>query len=241
MKPPTLVTGVAIALCLVALWAVNVQGRRRAELQTHQTDLLANLAKLSETSSSAQEQADTHTAPLDPSSTSELLRLRSEVTRLTEQQRSLATARTEHDRLQAQLAARSTNSTTRPALPPGYVSKTDARMVGFNSPENTVQSMLWALQNHDFSTFMQAFTPEAAEKLMANLPQSNQDPLSPEQAVFREAEKVLGLGVVDQHPTNDGTIEAKLQMVPTNPAQSEPPETMRFQQIDGQWKIAGPF
>lgn len=240
MKARTFVTGVSIALCLVALWTINVQGRRRAELQTEQADLLANLAKLSEPSSSRREQPDTQTAALDSSSTSELLRLRSEVTRLTEQRGSLATAQTEHDRLQAQLAARATSGTNRMELPPGYISKTQARMVGFNSPENTIQSMLWALQNRDFSTFIQAFTPEAAEKLMGSLPQSSQG-LTPEQAVFHEAEKVLALGVVEQHATNDGTIEAKLQMVPANPAQVEPAETMRFQQIDGHWKIAGPL
>ena len=234
MKARTFVTGVSIALCLVALWTINVQGRRRAELQTEEADLLANLAKLLEPQSSPREQPDTQTAPLDSSSTSDLLRLRSEVTRLTEQRRSLATVQTEHDRLQAQLAARATSGTNRMELPPGYISKTQARMVGFNSPENTIQSMLWALQNHDFSTFIQAFTPEAAEKLMSSLPQS-------EQAVFHEAEKVLALGVVEQHANNDGMIEAKLQMVPANPAQVEPAETMRFQQIDGQWKIAGPL
>lgn len=238
MKAPTLVTAASIALCLAALWAVNAQGHRRTELQTRQADLLANIARLSETAPAGEQQALVRTASPDLSATSELLRLRSEVTSLTEQRRSLAAARTEHDQLQAQLAARATNTINRIEVPAGYISKTQARMVGFNSPENTIQSMLWALQNRDFSTFMQAFTPEAAEKLIGSLPQSS---LTPEQAVFHEAEKVFALGVVEQHATNDGMIEAKLQMVPANPAQVEPAQTMRFQQIDGQWKIAGPF
>ena len=34
-------------------------------------------------------------------------------------------------------------------LPPGYVRKRQARLVGYNTPEDTIQSFLWAVQNHD--------------------------------------------------------------------------------------------
>ena len=45
-------------------------------------------------------------------------------------------------------------------LPPGYVRKRDARLVGFNTPEDTLQSLLWAIQNHDLAKVLEAFTPD---------------------------------------------------------------------------------
>jgi hypothetical protein len=35
-------------------------------------------------------------------------------------------------------------------------------MVGYNTPEDTLQSLLWAVQNRDLTNLLQAFTLNAA-------------------------------------------------------------------------------
>ena len=42
-------------------------------------------------------------------------------------------------------------------------------MVGYNTPEDTLQSMLWAIQHHDLTNLLRAYTPAEAEHLLAEI------------------------------------------------------------------------
>jgi len=84
-----------------------------------------------------------------------LLRLRNEVSRLTGRKRELTGALTENESLRAQLARRATNSPAGTGLPAGYIRKNQAKMAGYNTPEDTIQSLLWALNNRDFPNLLQ--------------------------------------------------------------------------------------
>ena len=223
---PVLV-GLLIALCAAGAWAALVQHRRLAGLRAEYRQVLARISEPAEGKSLApaadQPTADSSAMTATPSS--ELLQLRSQVSRLTEQKRELANARLENDRLRAQLASRGTNTPTDKPLPPDYIRKSQAQWVGMNTPENTLQSFLWALQNRDLTNLLQLLTPEARQQLTAQMGDS------PER-FFNEVAVLPGMRLFNQQQMPDGSIAADLEVMPGADS-----SRVVFRLIDGQWKM----
>jgi hypothetical protein len=235
MNRRVLLTGFLLVVCLTTLWAVWGQRNQLAGLRAEQQQLLAQQASNSPASLTT---ADTGAAlsgtpPPTLVVTPELLRLRSEVTRLTERRRELEGVRAENERLLAQLASRPTNGPGGFQLPPGYVRKSEARMVGYNSPDDTLQSLLWAARNHDLTNILQAFTPERAEEIRAQAGESRESI----EDFFSKSTALVGMRVVKRdQAASDGSVAVEVEVMP-----DMPPAQISFRQIDGQWKIAGPF
>jgi hypothetical protein len=163
-----------------------------------------------------------------------LLRLRSEVTRLTECRRELAGGRAENERLRAQLASRVTNSPAVSQLPPGYMRRSEARMVGYNTPDDTLQSLLWAVQNHDLTNFLQGVTPTVAEEIRSKVAVSNQ---TVEDFFGQAAAFFLGMHVLRrEQDASDGSMAVEVEVIP-----GEAGRWITFRQINGQWKMASHF
>jgi hypothetical protein len=234
MNRRVLLSGFLVVMCLMTLWGIWDQRNQLAGMRADQQQLQAQLAA----------KADVPPLPVTAPSTAspqpalvvtpELLRLRNEVTRLTERRRELAGARAENERLHAQLVNRGTNGPGGFQLPPGYVRRTEARMVGYNAPEDTLQSMLWAIQNRDLTNLLQAFTPEMATEISAGIAKSNKSIGD----FFRDGAGFVGMSVVGrtEDHTSAGSIYVEVEVFPGMPHQQ-----IRFRQSDGQWKIAGPF
>jgi hypothetical protein len=230
MNSRTLVSGLLVLVCFASLWVVIAQRARLNDLRAHQSQVLSELARMSDSS--------TTPAPIEASGLrtdtqvpSELLRLRSEVTLLAGRRQALANVRAENEQLRAQLASRGTNATTGPELPPGYVRKAQAQMVGYGSPQDTIQSFLWAVQNHDFTNLLQAIAPWEAQRIQLNAGRTGRSV----EEMFRDADAFIGMGIVSQTQRPDGVIEAKVTVVP-----DMPPTTIEFVQIDGKWKMSVP-
>jgi hypothetical protein len=230
-----LLTGFLLVVCLTTLWAVWGQRNQLAGLRAEQQQLLAQQASNSPASltTADAEAALSGTPPPTLVVTPELLRLRSEVTRLTERRRELEGVRADNERLLAQLASRATNGPGGFQLPPGYVRKSEARMVGYNSPDDTLQSLLWAARNHDLTNILQAFTPERAEEIRAQAGESRESI----EDFFSKSTALVGMRVVKRdQAASDGSVAVEVEVMP-----DMPPAQISFRQIDGQWKIAGPF
>jgi hypothetical protein len=161
--------------------------------------------------------------------TPELLRLRSEVTRLAERRRELASVRGENERLRAELASRSTNGAAAYRFPPDYVRKSEARMVGYNTPEDTLQSLLWAVRNRDLTNMLQAYVPETAKSLQTMLQESGR---SIEDLWSGEA---LSFGMRFVRQETNAHSGALLVVGEMAPGLSGPCFFLR--QTNGQWKI----
>lgn len=216
-----LLIGLAGAVCLAALSAAIIQGRQLSNLRAEQQRLAAELAgpEASGLPAAPQGQAGggPGTAPVSP----ELLRLRGEVTRLSALRLELAPARAENERLRLQLAAAGTNNVPGQALPPGYLRRADARMAGYNTPEDTLQSLLWALHHKDSLRVLQAFAPEA------------KDGNAIADTLLQGSEAFIGMAVVGKDQLPDGSVMVRVQVAPDAPAMG-----FRMESIDGQWKIA---
>lgn len=229
-----LISGVMTLVCLGAGWAVIAQ---RQDLEHLQVERQAQLTALSQDSAAptpgGAKPAEAGSAPAQEESSSELLQLRSEVTRLTQRKQALANVQAENEQLRMKLAYRATNASPGTLLPPGFIRKSQAQMVGFNSPQDTIQTLLWAIHNRDSNTFLQSLAPEAAAIMQARF----QQPGHSFEELFRGSEALAGMAVVEQHQLPDGSIEVKVQMGPSDVFS----EGIKFRQVNGQWKLAQPF
>ena len=108
-----LVGGLLVIVCLAILLGVWSQRSQLAGLRAEQQQLLAARANNTVSPGTA-EAADASSGASPPAlvATPELLRLRNDVTQLTERRRELAGARAENERLRAQLASRGTNGSS---------------------------------------------------------------------------------------------------------------------------------
>ena len=216
--------------CLAAFAWVLVQARQLASLRTERQRLVSD-SRPAEDTPNQSPLAQTIREPAEPraaaSPSLELLRLRSEVTRLTARRRELFDVTNESVRLRAQFQNRAANTPAATALPPGYVRKSEARFVGYNTPADTIQSLLWAVQNRDLTNMVGAFTAEEARQLQQQVQRSGGEEF------FKELSIIPGMCIKSQQQMPDGSIELEVEIVPGEPM----PERMRFRQINGQWKL----
>lgn len=237
MNRRALLGGFLVVVCLTTLWGVWRQRSQLAGLRAEHQQLLAQQATSADGAASpgTAEAAGATSGTPQPALvvTPELLKLRSEVTRLTERQRELTSVRAENERLRAQLGSRGTNGPGAFQLPPGYVRRSEARFVGYNTPEDTLQSVLWAARSHDLTNILQAFAPEVAEQIRA---QAGESPQSLEDFWSKSA-GLVGMRIVSRKPeASDGSVTVEVQVAP-----GETNGEVTFRQINGQWKMASPF
>jgi hypothetical protein len=226
----------AITLFFASVWLVASQRQQLAALRAEQQRPGPQILNAPEGSqleiggdNPSRVVTDIHSAEGGPVS-SELLQLRSEVTRLSTRLRELAVVTQENSRLHGQLERSSTNSSTGPRLPPGYVRKSSARLVGYKTPEDTIQSFLWALQTHDLSNVINALTPAAGEDLQQKLQQQKSEDF------FKATDALPGLGIQGKSELPDGTLELQIEIAPGVTA-----DKFRLQQVNGEWKLNVPF
>ena len=218
MKPRPFLIGLSLTAGVAMLGAVAIQRLQVLDLRAEQQQKLAYA-----------------TAPTDPtppqvasspSVSREVLQLRNQVGQLRRRRDELLPVRAEHDRLVLELAARGTNAS---GLPRNFIRKSEARLVGYSSPEATLQSFLYAIRNRDLTNFFQAFTPEGVSQL------KSQGLESPDrlQKLFDESQDLIGLSILDQKRQQD-LISANVQILP-----GVPPTPILFRLVNSQWKMDG--
>jgi hypothetical protein len=226
MTPRSIIIVGFVAVCGAGLWGILSQGRQVSELQAEQNRLES--VRLATNNPPAEIIATPSPTPEVPR---ELLQLRAEVARLSQQQRELAVTRQENERLRLQLENRRTNHAAAGFMGTGYVRKSELKWLGYNSPEDTLQSLFWAMKNHDLDKLLGALTSEQAQQFREAF-QLTHD--SAEQ-FFKSQEPGMppGFRISDRHQNDDGTILLRVDVAPDIPG-----ETFTFRQIGGQWKIA---
>jgi len=227
MKLRMLFNCVLALICLAEVGGIYVQHQQVDRLHTEEREFLSRLAGPSAAAATPPAEVQPVSSGASSGVSADLLKLRSEVTRLAQRQRELAGVTAEGDRLRNQLDARATNVTPE-GVPAGFLLKSRAQYMGYNSPEDTVQSLLWAFQNRDTTNLLRAFVPETAERLARQFQ-------ADEAAAFDSGEDLTGIGIVarDQHP--DGSVTLSLQ-ISTNGRT----ESILFRFVDGGWKVADP-
>ena len=215
-----------IAVCGAALWGILAQGRQLSDLRAEQKRL-----ESAGPATNATTVESTPTAVPTPEVPRELLQLRAEVARLSQQQRELAGARPENEKLRLQLEERKTNSAARKGAGAAYIRRAEAKWVGYNTPENTLESLFWAMQNHDLEKIFEAFTPEVAARGKEEIAKSG----SSTDEIFKNKELPPAFRITGRQENGDGSIQLNVEVAPDIPA-----EPFLFRQIGGQWKLQSP-
>lgn len=228
MNSRSIIIGLCMACCAVTVAGVLVQGRRLNELRAEECQLQLEAQGLSPNATRPQPQpGDTNaaatTSTLSPSP--ELLRLRNQVSMLRRRQRELAAVPAENERLRAGSTASRTNA---PAAPPGFIRTSEARSVGYSSPEATLQTMLWSLQNRDFASLRASLTPEQALELDRGLEQSGKVT----EKFFEGAADLAGMNIIGRNSATNDLIELQVEVEPGKVSQ-----TLLFRLINGEWKM----
>jgi len=228
MNGKIVLTALSSVLCLGAVSGVIVQRQQLLNLRAQQGSQAPPSANAQDRPQGDELKATTPGEEALP----ELLRLRSEVTRLSARKRELAGVAEEAERLRAQLASRQTTESGANQLPPGYIRKAQAQMMGYSTPENTIQTFLWALHHQDINVLLQSFTPPQAEKLRSRIQ------ASPDSAAtfFKATEPMPGLGIQSRASKPDGSTELQVTFGPGLLSQ-----TFRLLQINGEWKLDEAF
>jgi hypothetical protein len=224
MTTRTSIIGALSVLCLGLLWATFSQGQRLEELRAEQNHILAGEA--APASPAVPESASQPEANPEKTDSAELLQLRNEVNRLTRRKQELASVQREHQQLQTQLASAATNHNA--SLPAGYVRKAEAQNLGSATPEATLQTFLWALQQKDAKTFLDLLTPESAEKIQ----QAEQRGGHSVAEMFGETQAIPGLRVVKTESINSGEVLLSVEIMP-----GADPTPMYLRQVNGLWKM----
>jgi hypothetical protein len=100
-------------------------------------------------------------------------------------------------------------------------------MAGYNTPEDTMESLLWALQHGDFTNFLQAFSPEVAQVF----PIQTQEAWTNAMNDFHE--QFTGLSILGRRELPDGRVELTVKLA----GHDEAEQPLHFKQVNGQWKL----
>jgi hypothetical protein len=224
MTSRSIITVGFVVLSGAALWGILAQGRQLSELQAEQKRLES---ARSITNASAAEAIASPT----PEVPRELLQLRAEVARLSQQKRELSSVRAENERLRLQLENRRTNSAARKGGVAVYIRRSEAKWVGYNTPEDTLQSLFWATQNHDLEKVFEAFTPEVAARGKEEIVRSGRST----DEIFKDKALPPGFRIAGRHENGDDSVQLEVEIAPETPA-----ELFLFRQIGRQWKLESP-
>jgi hypothetical protein len=210
-----------VVLCGAALWAVVAQGCQLSELRVEKKRL--------ETGNSVAGAPETVAIPSPtPEVPRELLQLRAEVARLSEQQRALAGATKENERLRLQLENRRTNSAAVKAVGAGYIRISEVKWLGYNAPEDTLQSAFWAMQHHDLGKYLDAIRPDVAKEIGDAL--RNESRTADE--FFKDKHLPPIFRITGRQQNDDEVIVLQFEIGP-----DIPPQTVFVRRVGGQWKL----
>jgi hypothetical protein len=223
MTSRALWSGILITAGLLGITGAWQQRERLAELR-HQRLALLTATTASPTDTNTPAPAAPQAAPEQvPPVSPELLRLRREVSELSARVRALGTLSNENSRLRTQAA----NPKTGAALPPGYLRANQAQRVGFSSPDDTLQTFLWAARNRDLDCFTQCLTPEKAAMFEQMIQQTGDT-----NSVFEGTGAMVGFLIRDRHTEPDGSVELMVEVVP-----GQPPDPIHLRQVNGGWRM----
>jgi hypothetical protein len=210
--------------CAATVTGVVVQGRQLGELRTEHRRLVTEPESEKATAPNAVPAASNNSPSL------ELLQLRNEVSQLTKRRRELNNIATENETLRVQVAVSRTNTAKAGSPLAGYIRKSTAQNLGFNTPEDTLQTFYWAIHNRDITTLTQAFGPEMLKQLQRQIEKSGRTGAD----FFKGSENIPPMRVLDREQLPGGSVKLKVGNLPG----AEPAEqTIHFQFINGQWKL----
>ncbi len=223
MNGRSVIAILAAMICVATIWGVVAQGHQLSALRAEQKRLeIAN----TDTNTAA---AGTAVAPLPtPEVPRELLQLRAEVAALSQQQRALASARPENERLRLHLENRRTNSAALKEAAAGYIKMSEAKWRGYNTPDDALQSAFWAVQNRDLEKYLEAVRPDVAKELAEELRTESRSA----DDFFKDKHLPPVYRIAERQQNEEETMVLIVEIAP-----DIPPQGIFLRKVGGQWKL----
>lgn len=225
MNTRLLINGLLGISCVVAIAAIVNQNRQLQHLRTE----AANMRQTSPMPAPTQAPNTSVVLPAEPSESAlrneevlELMRLRNEASQLRRRQKELTGVRAENENLRAKLASGQTNqSSNLVPLPPGYIRRRDAQMVGLDTPEAAFQSALWAIANRDTNVLF---------RVMDGI-QSEWERAPDKEDFWQKANMIPGFRVTQSEPVSDNEMKLKVEFAPGME------QSMTARKMGTEWKL----
>jgi len=227
-----------LALFIVVQYEILAKLRAGNNALRSQLDQLTQAQAARESTSNPSATAN----DLNADQLAELLKLRGEVTQLRGQTNEIAALRQQNDALRASakmaaaaaLPVERKKKTADDALPQDIHLKESWGFRGYDSPENTLESMLWSASKGDKTGFMAGFSPDMQEKFQKDFAQKD----------FAEEARTHEIGefrVLDRQAVSDDEMVVTIYTThDDNGKTTGNSEDTHFKKIDGQWKVFEP-
>jgi hypothetical protein len=230
---PAMVIGLAIGLALEHQRRLTLAVEQRLlEVQRQALDFVAAQNKQL---ANQVEQASAR-KPLSPEQLAELLRLRGQVSVLRQQQSGIEKARTENQQMHTVLARYlEVSSGTNSGATPGYLPQGTWTNTGYASPEDALQTTLWAGYNGDVTNFLASATEEARTNMFNGFKGK-----TPIEASIELADGTYGLNsvqILGRDVLGDDTVALTVAFDGKDGVHIE---KMNMKKIAGQWKFGMP-
>jgi len=193
---------VAMAV-IAALWGMQLEANRHLREQADAArQLLSRLAVLEVDNNRLSNIVAQANTPLAEEQLAELGKLREEVRRLRNRTNDLQTLRTELRRLRGELSAARSSMTSNapPDVPASDIFPRDSwKFAGYDTPENAVESVTWAISQGDEDSYMESLSPELQDEMQSELADGSFGDLGP-----LEMKEATGFRIVDRETVSDG-------------------------------------
>lgn len=229
MKPRPLLIVFCAGLLIATVAMVGRQRQQLNELRAQAQDLQSRSEALTNVSPEQVETSDAVVAAAHSDPSLELLRLRSQAGQLQRRKLELTGLVVENQKLKEQVAARATNALGIVALPKGYIRRAEAKFAGYGTPEDSLQSFMWAIEHRDLPALTQVVEPEQASQIAAQVERRGS-----EDEFFKEAGMIPGFRIMGRETKEDGSVELKVQIDPTDDVSIQ---KIKFKQFDGAWRL----
>ncbi|HEY2081564.1 MAG TPA: hypothetical protein VGI88_02180 [Verrucomicrobiae bacterium] len=193
---------IAAVAIIVALWGMQRAAQRRLAAQADSSrQLLARLNDLEIENFRLSNTVAQANAPLADIQLAELDKLRQEVQLLRRRTNDIVTLQAELRRMRTELlsARNAMASNAPPALPPGDIYPRDQwTFAGFDTPEDALESLTWAISEGDEETYLAGLAPELRTEMQSTLGDgsfANAGPL--------EMSNATGYRIVDRESVSD--------------------------------------
>jgi len=223
---------------------IFVQYEILAKLRAGNNALRSQIDQMTQAQTARESGANTSTAgnELNADQLSELLKLRGEVTQLRGQTNEIAALRQQNEALRESIknaapvpgSSEHVKKSPEDALPQDIHPKESWGFRGYDSPDATLESMLWSATHGDKAGFMAGFSPEMREKFEKDFAQKDfaeevrKNPIEEFRVLDRQAvsDDEMVVTIYTTHLDNGNTTGNS--------------EDTHFKKIGGQWKVFEP-
>lgn len=146
--------------------------------------------------------------PLSDEQLAEMANLRQQIETLRRSTNELATLRTQVKQLRAALDGVKSTAGPPPDVPSGDIYPREAwNFAGYDTPENTIQSLMWAVSQGDEDTYAAGLTPDMFTEMQGQFADGSFADEAP-----LEMSDITGYRIVDRGVDSDGNVRVILFM-----------------------------